>query len=139
MTKDPGFSRTPDLRERRAMFINDMLATARNLFPGNPHLSHAAPDKWLTTCLRPELRAVLETLTEAAKALHAKRNALYGYLESHKWVTRGKSRQATASALRSGYMDTRTHTDPRGRVHTTPVVTPKGFAYLAQIKAKRTI
>lgn len=44
---------------------------------------------------------------------------------------------ATAYALRTGYMDTRTHTDPRGRVHTTPVVTPKGLAYLAEIKAKQ--
>lgn len=77
------------------------------------------------------------TVTEAAKALHAKRNALYGFLEHRKWVTKGKNRQATASALRSGYMDMRTHTDPRGHVHTTPVVTPKGFAYLAQIKAKQ--
>ena len=77
------------------------------------------------------------TVTEAAKALKAKRVDLYSFLESRKWVTKGKSRQATASALRSGYMDTRTHTDPRGRVHTTPVVTPKGFAYLAQIKAKK--
>ena len=76
------------------------------------------------------------TVTEAAKALHAKRVDLYSFLEHRKWVTKGKNRQATASALRSGYMDTRTHTDPRGRVHTTPVVTPKGFAYLAQIKAK---
>ena len=77
------------------------------------------------------------TVTEAAKALHAKRVDLYGFLEHSKWVTKGKSRQATASALRSGYMDTRTHTDPRGRVHTTPVVTPKGFAYLAEIKAQK--
>ena len=77
------------------------------------------------------------TVTEAAKALHAKRVDLYGFLEHRKWVTKGKSRQATAYALRTGYMDTRTHTDPRGRVHTTPVVTPKGLAYLAEIKAKQ--
>lgn len=77
------------------------------------------------------------TVTEAAKALHAKRVDLYGFLEHRKWVTKGKGRQATAYALRTGYMDTRTHTDPRGRVHTTPVVTPKGFAYLAQVKAQK--
>ncbi len=77
------------------------------------------------------------TVTEAAKALNAKRVDLYGYLEHRKWVTKGKHRQATAAALRSGYMDVRTHTDPRGRVHTTPVVTPKGFAYLAQRKAQK--
>lgn len=77
------------------------------------------------------------TVTEAAKALHAKRVDLYGFLEHRKWVTKGKSRQATAYALRTGYMDTRTHTDPRGRVHTTPVVTPKGLTYLAEIKAKQ--
>ena len=76
MTKDPGFSRTPDRRERRAMFINDMLATARNLFPGNPHLSHVAPDKWLTTCLRPELRAVLETLKDHLTETHGFRPSL---------------------------------------------------------------
>ncbi|PZX21331.1 phage antirepressor KilAC domain-containing protein [Rhodobacter capsulatus] len=77
------------------------------------------------------------TVTEAAKALKAKRDDLYGHLEHRKWVTKGKRRQATASALRSGYMDTRTQTDTRGRVHTTPVVTPKGLAYLAEIKAKQ--
>ena len=77
------------------------------------------------------------TVTEAAKALNAKRVDLYGYLEHRKWVTKGKHRQAAAAAQRSGYMDVRTHTDPRGRVHTSPVVTPKGFAYLAQREAKK--
>lgn len=77
------------------------------------------------------------TVTEAAKALGAKRADLFAFLEGRTWVTKGKHRQATASALRSGYMDVRTHTDPRGRIHTTPVVAPKGLAYLAQIKAKR--
>lgn len=77
------------------------------------------------------------TVTEAAKALKAKRVDLYGFLEHRKWVTKGKNRQATAAALRPGYMDTRTHTDTRGRVHSTPVVTPKGLAYLARIKAQK--
>lgn len=77
------------------------------------------------------------TVTEAAKALNAKRKDLYSFLEVRKWVTKGTHRQATAAALQRGYMDVRTHTDPRGRVHTSPVVTPKGLTYLADYKAKR--
>lgn len=78
------------------------------------------------------------TVTEAAKALKAKRVNLFGFLEGHRWLTTKKgNRQATAAAIRAGYMTTRTHTDTAGRIHTTPLVTPKGLARLAQIKAER--
>ena len=77
------------------------------------------------------------TVTEAAKVLGAKRKDLYAYLESRNWVTKAPARQATAYAQKRGYMDTRPHTDPRGRIQTNPVVTPKGLAYLANVKAQR--
>lgn len=77
------------------------------------------------------------TITAAAKALKAKRTDLFRFLEGRGWVTKGTNREATASAIRSGYMTVRVHTDPRGRAHMTPVVTPKGLAYLAAHKAKQ--
>lgn len=75
------------------------------------------------------------TITDAAKALKAKPKNLFAFLEAKKLVTKGPNRQATVSAQKRGIMDVRTSTDPRGRIRTSPVVTPKGLAYLADAKA----
>lgn len=64
------------------------------------------------------------TVTEAAKALKAKRTDLYVFLEHQKWVTRGKRRQATAGALRRGYMTTQTPHRPTGARSYNPCCDP---------------
>lgn len=76
------------------------------------------------------------TVTEAAKALGSNRDKLFAFLEHRRWVTKKKPRQPTAEAIRSGYMDARTSVDHRGTARTSPVVTPKGLAWLADYKAK---
>lgn len=78
------------------------------------------------------------TVTEAAKALKSSRDKLFGFLEWKGWVTKRKPRQATQRAINSGYMGARASVDRGGRARTSPVVTPKGLAWLADYKARST-
>lgn len=75
------------------------------------------------------------TVTLVAKTLKSKRNDLFRFLERRKWLTKGPYREPTAYAVQRGYMTVRTSTGSSGRIHSNPVVTPKGLAYLAELKA----
>lgn len=78
---------------------------------------------------------------DAAKALKSTQTRLFAALESWGWVTKktdkNPQRKATAAATKSGYMTTKTARDVWGNLRTTPMVTPKGFAYLAKHKARQ--
>lgn len=78
---------------------------------------------------------------DAAKALKSTQKDLYGFLEATGWVTkkthRNAQRKATAAATKQGHMTTKATVDDWGNARTTPMVTPKGLARLAQIKAQR--
>ena len=47
------------------------------------------------------------TVSNAAKALHAKRDNLFAWMVAHNWLTKRTPRQATAYAVRMGYMETK--------------------------------
>lgn len=107
----------------------------------------AAQAKIETLQPKAEAFAVIEAASgsllvrDAAKALKSTERKLYGALEAFGWVTKKTKeklqRQATAAATRQGYMTTKTTHDEWGNVRTTPMVTPKGLAWLAKRKAER--
>lgn len=127
----------PDYMDR----LKDLLLAAQE------RKLEAAQAKIETLQPKAEAFAVIEEATgallvrDAAKSLKSTEKKLYGGLESFGWVTkktkRKLQRQATAAATRQGYMTTKTAHDTWGNVRTTPMVTPKGLAWLAQRKAER--
>lgn len=76
------------------------------------------------------------TVTDAAKALKAKRVLLYAWMTKNGWVTQRQPRQATRYAQMRGYMEAKTSVDREGHVRITPRVTPKGLTYLMRVKAE---